>query len=322
MANVLITGYCNRHCPYCFARGAFVLPFNNGEYQESELYMSLDNLGKVIEFFQESGQNTMRVMGGEPTLHPEFPLVIETILGAGIKVELFTGGIIPDGAMEYLQTLESGQVQIVINIPESDDGIRRSEFPGIEDSLKTLGKLSILGFTIYKPEFDYRFLIDLVELYQCNRVIRLGIALPRLDVKKPVLEPGDYRMVAQQILRFAEACDRNDISLSFDCGFVFCMFTYRELGRLKAYNTRARFVCSPIGDIGPDLSVWSCFPLLPLERVRLENFRTFGEVREYFTSKQKAYRTFGVYNYCHSCKYKKRGQCSGGCLAHVIRKFS
>ena len=188
--------------------------------------------------------------------------------------------------------------------------------------MRQLRNLATLSFTIYQPQLDKRFLVDLAVKFSTRRSIRLGIGIPPIDSKETVtLDPIQYRSVAPQIIELSQQCHKHSVSLTFDCGFTRCMFSDKELELLHSRGTNTVFACSPIVDIGPDLSAWSCFPLISLCRPNLQDFSTRDDIVKHFWMRQRAYRNLGVYDKCLACQYKQQGQCAGGCLAHVIRSF-
>jgi MoaA/NifB/PqqE/SkfB family radical SAM enzyme len=283
--------------------------------------MRLEDLDKVIHFFRLSGMKTMRILGGEPTIHPFFPEVVDRVLEAGFDVRVFTGGLIPKKVKNHLRSIDSRKLMLIVNMSCPSETTLPGEYDKIEATLYDLAELSMLGYTIYEPRFDASFLIDLIVQSHCRPRIRLGIGVPIVDAEHPLISPRQYKKVAQHIVRLAEQCDRHDIAMELDCGFPFCMFTPIELGYLKSWNCTTNFVCSPILDISPTLEVWPCFALSSMYRAKLEDFTTRQECVAYFAQKSHSFSSFGVYDHCHECKYKKREQCAGGCLSHTIRSF-
>jgi MoaA/NifB/PqqE/SkfB family radical SAM enzyme len=276
----------------------------------------------VIKFVKRSGLKTVAVLGGEPVLHPDFVRIINRFLAEKLRVRLFTGGLVPSAIVKYLRTLDPRQINVVMNAIAPTDELPQAVRERWLNTLAGLGPVATPAFTVCDPDLDLRFLAGLVVQYGTRRSIRLGMALPRADCrKKPILDPSQYRAVAQQILRLSKECSKHGISIEFDCGFTLCMFSARELRTLRARKCRLAFVCSPIVDIGPDLSAWSCFPLVSLGRVKLGNFAVRDDLIRHFWKQQRPYRNFGVFEKCLKCKHKQRGECAGGCLAHVVRSF-
>lgn len=284
--------------------------------------MPFENVEKVIEFVKRSHLQVVNVMGGEPTLHPEFSRIIDRFLEAELEVRIFTGGLISEKSLKYLKTLNTEKVVVGVNIPAPAESLTQKQHKRIHETLRQLCDLATLAFTVYQPQLNLRFLVDLVFKFGTRRSIRLGIGVPAINSKETVtLTPIQYRSVVPQIMDLSRQCHKHSISLTFDCGFTRCMFSNKELELLHSWGIGTVFACSPIVDIGPDLSVWSCFPLFTLCRSNLQDFSTRDELVKYFWIRQRAYRNLGVYDECLSCQYKQHGQCAGGCLAHVIRSF-
>lgn len=264
---------------------------------------------------------TVGVLGGEPTLHPGFTDVVNQIIDAKMNVRLFTGGIISSGMIKYLKSLPYDRIRIIINLA-SGEACHTKQCEQILASLKYLSDRAMISYTITQPDQDLVHLSDLAGDLGTLPFIRLGIMLPRVEQDKHGLEPSKYGDLATPIMRLSRACHRRNISLEFDCGFTRCMFTPEEISQLTHANCHPRFVCSPIIDIGCDLQTWSCFPLQQLTQFKLDDFSTREALVDQFSQTQAPYRTFGVYDTCHQCAYKLKGQCAGGCLAHTIRSFN
>jgi molybdenum cofactor biosynthesis enzyme MoaA len=101
MGNVLLTNYCNRRCKYCFAQERIAFD-DAGEGDESKRFLSFDDLETIIAFFKRSACSQVGLLGGEPTLHPHFPAIIDRFLAEGFRVKLFSNGMMPDTALEHL----------------------------------------------------------------------------------------------------------------------------------------------------------------------------------------------------------------------------
>jgi len=323
MANVMITDYCNRACSYCFAKNEISTVSNrNIREAQQKTNMSLEDLDKVIRFFHRSEMPIMRILGGEPTIHPRFPQIIDKVLSADFEIRIFTGGLIPPKIRNYIKTLDASKVMLIINMSCPSETTSSDELNRISKNVYELADYCMLGYTIYKSNFDASFLVDLITQSQCRPRMRLGLGVPEINAEDALIDPAQYPLVAQNILKLVRQSDLKNIAVEFDCGFPFCMFTPEELGYLITWGCKTNFVCSPTIDISPTLEVWPCFALSCIYKERLDKFETRQELVTYFSHKSKVYRTFGLYDHCHVCKHKNREQCAGGCLSHTIRSFA
>ena len=109
MANIIITSYCNLHCPYCFA--------NTMINTESVKNISIPQFKKILNWIGEYNEK-IGLIGGEPTLHPQFKEILEVIRDYSERCNhkphfvLFTNGIYLD---KYLQLLPNN-MEILINV--------------------------------------------------------------------------------------------------------------------------------------------------------------------------------------------------------------
>ena len=69
MANLLITTDCQRNCTYCFAKGD----------RNKRMLIGWDNFLTAIDFIA-TGPKALNILGGEPTLHPEFDHILAYLI--------------------------------------------------------------------------------------------------------------------------------------------------------------------------------------------------------------------------------------------------
>lgn len=321
MANVLITRLCNRNCSYCFARGQFVVSSSSYE-SKAAVHMSLDHARQAARFITGSKLPVAGLMGGEPTLHPAFPEIVDLFLAHKLNIRLFTGGLIPPKVIAFLKGIHPDRIGINLNVPSANEKLADAQHRRIQTTLRELNTFISLAYTLCDTEEDLRFLVDMAQHYSTRRRIRLGLGVPSLQaITPPTLDPIHYRAAAPRVLELSEECQKYNITLFFDCGFPRCMFTENEISLMHDRSVRMYFACSPVVDIGVDLTVWSCFPLMSFSQARMQDFSNRDEIRRHFWTQQRAYRNLGVYEACLSCEHKRSGTCSGGCLSHVIRSF-
>ena len=75
---------CNLACPYCYIKGW--QPRMGGP-------MTREAFGTVVAWCRKQGINWMIFGGGEPTVHPAFPELIEEASRAGIQISLTSNGL-------------------------------------------------------------------------------------------------------------------------------------------------------------------------------------------------------------------------------------
>ncbi len=229
MPNILLNNYCNRHCPYCFAQQRLQQP--EGQPQN----LSLANLERILNFFKKSGIKGVSLLGGEPALHPEFKQILQKARAEGFEVTLFTNGLMPPKALDYLMGVDKQGLHIVVNVNHPED-YKPAEYEQLAHTLEGLGDRAGLGFNIYTSQPNLEFLLEQINKYKLYKYIRLSMAQPILKADNSYLPLREYSSLAPQLVEFASQCDKFNVKLGFDCGFILCMFSPEQLGRLYLYN--------------------------------------------------------------------------------------
>lgn len=314
--NILFTNFCNRNCAYCFAKGKLQIAKHM-----KDCYISFENLKISIDFMKKSKVRTIGVLGGEPTLHPEFKQAMQMLLENGFNITLFTNGIIKKDIVLFLKETEARKVKVILNIDEPEHYVEK-EWTQIERTMKILGNKLQLGFTIYRTTFNMNFMLQLIETHNLVRGIRLGIASPIFGQNNKYLSPEEHKKIIPKIITFSNECDKLNVSFDFDCGFMLCSFTERNIGKIYYNKSLVRAVCNPVIDIGPDLSVWRCFATSMIYNKKLTDFEDVNEIEKFYNKKFRVFRKIGAKKECFSCKYLERSQCGGGCLGYTLKTLN
>jgi radical SAM protein with 4Fe4S-binding SPASM domain len=311
--NILISRYCNRKCSFCFARQRLGPNAATGE----ESFMSLENLRKIMAVLKRSGDMSLKLLGGEPTLHPAFPEIVREGLAEGFSVHIFTNGMMPAKTADFLAGLPEDRISLLCNVsPQANDTPRQKE-----RLLYTLQRLTTrvrLGITITTLDDEFDYGIDYIDRFALQRRVRIGIAQPIVGQSNAYLSPSRYREVGRCILNLAEKFHQHSILVGFDCGMTLCMFDEAQIGRLFTISEGLKMVCSPIIDVGPDMDIWHCFPLSEVMIAGFDEFGSRNEMAAHYNRLTKAYRSLGCMPECMTCDFLRSRQCTGGCLAHAM----
>ena len=311
MANISITGKCNRECNYCFAMDSL----NDHGVDE----MTLDTFSETLDMLAASHILEARILGGEPTLHHQFETMLDMCLERNIKLLVFSGGLIPQKIVHKLHSIPSSKVSVLINAmyPEESKGTQLSKQQAV---CEKLGEKVILGANVDSPRVQLDFLLDMISQYHLAPVVRLGIAHPMLHGGNSYLHPRHYKEAGKRIARFAFLAAERDIDIEFDCGFVPCMFPDDALNRLGKGPWDVGLRCNPIIDILPTGKVISCYPLARHHQSNLTEFNNIQEMRDNFSQLQSNDRTITLYRKCKQCDWYQQGGCTGGCLSASMRR--
>jgi radical SAM protein with 4Fe4S-binding SPASM domain len=319
MANLLITERCVRNCPYCFAKKHM----DNSKLPE----LSWDNLIYIADFLEISGEKKISILGGEPTLNPLFVDFTTYLLERNFHVNVFTSGIMSDAILlesqKFLANFPSERLSFTCNMNHPDISTA-SEIERIDRFLTLFGRLTTLGYNIYRTDFNIDFIFHIINKYNLKRHLRVGLAHPIPGEINEYVPVEDLKKVAMKFVRNFNLFERFNIIPGFDCGMPICIFTDKELGNLfKLTNGLMKFGCGPAIDIGPDMMVWSCFPLSGFHKRSLYEFNSLHEIGNYYRNLHSKIRTEigGIFEKCDNCMYRFSELCQGGCVAHSLNHF-
>jgi MoaA/NifB/PqqE/SkfB family radical SAM enzyme/collagenase-like PrtC family protease len=314
MANISITTECNRRCSYCFAGQA-------GLSDVCPTYMSKDTFLKALDFLKRSDIHQVRLLGGEPTLHPDFLWFVEQTLQRGFRLLVFSNGLMPRTILSSLEKYTTKQMTILLNVNSPENHPLEENRRQI-DTLQRLNRSIILGFNIHKAVFDLDFLFDISDKFDVSRSVRLGLAHPCLNGQNEHLIPEDYFWVGQKVYDFFRKALKKNLSVEFDCGFVPCMFP-REFFTLQNHSIQSiGRRCGVIPDILPDGSVIHCYPLASLGRLSLKDRNGNAEdLKREFERQTRPFRSLGIFRDCASCTMNIGSLCNGGCLSLAMKRL-
>lgn len=317
MANVLLTQLCVRSCPYCFAQKYM------GEVSPKDM-LSWDNLIYLADFFLKSGVHHMSLLGGEPLLHPQFSEFILYLSKRGIHSSIFTSGITTANKFAVIKDELANKnlnYQFVCNVNDPTKS-PANELSKVDSFLEIFGERTSLSFNIYELDFSFDFLFDYIKKYNLKKHIRLGLAHPIPHQPNHCIPPVDFPKVAEKLSVFYDKYKDENVEIGFDCGFPLCIFNEEQLGKMFLWsNGRLVFKCGPAIDIGPDMSLWSCFPLSSFNKRSVFEFDSIRDIDDFYSKKIEELRNGdGIYEDCACCNFRKNGLCTAGCVSHVINK--
>ncbi|MBN1597078.1 MAG: radical SAM/SPASM domain-containing protein [Bacteroidales bacterium] len=319
MANILLTERCVRACPYCFAK----------EHMDSSSSSELnwDNLIYIADFLEASNERKVSLLGGEPSIHPDFVDYTTYLIERNFHVNVFTSGIMSEDKLSecksYLAKYTKEKLTFTCNLNHPDIS-KKSEIDRIDKFLSSFGKLTSLGVNIYKTDFDIDYIFETINKYDLVRHLRVGLAHPIPGEFNQYIPIDQLKEMGRRFVSYFPKFEYNNISPGFDCGMPMCIFTDEELGKLYKLNKgHISFGCGPALDIGPDMNVWACFPLSGIHKKSIYEFNSLREIGEFYKkmhAKIKA-EAGGVFEECQDCKHRLNEVCRGGCVAHFLNKL-
>lgn len=322
MPNILLTQKCVRNCPYCFAS----LHMANSSPDDQ---LSWEDLIYLADLFTASGEDRVSLMGGEPTLHPNFPEYVIYLLERGFIVSAFTSGVLSQKNLsrliDALKHIETDRISFVCNLNDPTmPYVTSSERKAIDSFLSVFGPRTVAGYNIYRTNFNLEFIVDYINRFGMKRNIRLGLAHPIPGADNEHVPIPAIENVIEKLFTYSELFERHRIKPGFDCGFPLCAFHDTQLAWMTRWTDGPlMFGCGPSIDIGPDMHVWSCFPLSRLHPRSIFEFDHLSDIYDYYWKLLGQIRgeVGGIFTKCDSCQFRESQRCSGGCAAHILKWF-
>jgi sulfatase maturation enzyme AslB (radical SAM superfamily) len=320
MANILLTQRCVRSCPYCFAK-------EHMSRSLSDDMLSWEDLIYLADLLEISGEKNVSLLGGEPTLHPDFVNFSLYLLERKISVTVFTSGVIAESTLREMSSafkeVSTDSLHFICNLNDPDLS-SPEEYERIQAFLEEFGQRTVPSFNIYHLDYNLEFLFQYINQYGLKRAIRFGLAHPIPGDKNQFVSIQDIKKVIERLLSYTPFFQRYRITLILDCGFPMCAFSDEQLGMLyRMTGDNFKFGCGPAFDIGPNMMVWSCFPLSSYNKKSAFEFNSIIEMVNFYQERLQNIRVEvgGIYEACDNCQYREEGKCAGGCVAHLLSAF-
>jgi hypothetical protein len=280
--------------------------------------ISMRNFKKAVNYLKRNGEKNVGIIGGEPTLHPNFLDMMEYVIGKGLQVQLFTNGIMDRECSKELAPYDSKVLSILLNLNDKSTYTPK-QLRRIESTCKNLNEKISLGYTIYTSDFSLAFHRDMISKYDLLKQLRIGIASPIAGPEKgDFFNTSDFARLGQLIIDNVEMLEKYNILIHFDCGFHMCLFTTEQLGILVEKSLGFRSVCDPIIDIDLNLNAHHCFPLTSLFDKPIRDYPDLNKLKQYYRKKFEGLKIFGNEGKCLTCKYLERNQCRGWCIGRIL----
>jgi MoaA/NifB/PqqE/SkfB family radical SAM enzyme len=316
--NLYLTFLCNNRCPYCFLMGK--LRHDSAKSTPAD-HMSLEDARAAADFF--AADREVSLLGGEPTLHPEFREIADLFLERGYAIFLFSNGRFGNRIRDYLAA--SDRTSIVFNVNEPS-----FYTPGtwdlIQGNLEALQeRINSLAVTISRIGQNTDHVIDLVRRHRV-RAVKIGLAAPAGSGRNECVPFDQRRNLAGPLVDLVEQLGAEGVITYGECEKLKpCMLDRSMKDRMLAAGWQGAVYinaqCRRGGniDIAPDLSVWRCLSFPESLGRNLTDFDSPAALRRF---SQEAYDRllFGSYPIpaCNDCGYALRRECEGGCMVRKI----
>lgn len=317
--NFIITKKCDKNCPYCFAHQARV--------EDPTSYMTLDQFSRLVD---QCHADHIKLLGGEPTQHPNFPEILAILEAKHKSITLISNFLFNEEKLAAIIGLinRGHKIGFLVNSTDLDKYDRMKVF---SRNYKTLYNILYAkdreeelscGITIYDGN-DLEYYINYLEFLKNSlpkiERLRISINFPGEDSDKGPEKIIDRTDLGEIMLGCITWCLNNFITPSIDCCYFPCLFSNKEeLKIVRKFTQKSHCICGKSGspsDIFPDETVSFCYPLKDRVSLNFNDYHSASEVNDaLITEYQIARSLVQVPEKCLDCQFYKCGMCEGPCL--------
>lgn len=121
-----LTTCCNLKCRHCW-----VNPVYEGEVLKPDSYIDQADLGEAVKEGKTLGLSSVKLTGGEPTLHPHFREIVTFLTKEGLSLNMETNGTLVTSELAWFLKDESNVAFISVSI-DSPDPAGHDRFRGVK----------------------------------------------------------------------------------------------------------------------------------------------------------------------------------------------
>ena len=322
MYNVFLLGACNLRCGYCFAddfmgRGADQNIGGEGVAKS----INLEDYVRILDFLTASGVSIVSLVGGEPTLHPEFISIIQISLDKGFAVSIKSNATWNKKIGRDILDLPHEGIHFLLNINHPTVLGATHWKRVVRNAQQLKGKNVDFQFNIDRADFDYQHILDLAREVQPGKIVWSLSNLVKGNGCASFSDPLFIReYYAEKVLAFVAQVGKLGIKTSGVHGITPCTFSKQDYDVLQANGGSLESTCNPVFDFLPDLSVLYCFPMSGFfEKKTISQGKNLHELNWEF-QESLAFLRSDLYPRaeCGDCQYFYSEVCHGGCIARQL----
>ena len=334
MLSVSITYHCNRKCPFCYARGLA---------EEFKEHMSLADFEFLARWAKAQGWTSLRLLGGEPTVHPEFKAILELAGKYGFTLSPSSNGLFDPEKNPFLdkRIIKS----ITYSYPQDDLPRHEMEifYRNVEHAMFEMIPVT-LSWVVEPDDDGWRKVIDLAKKHRTKAAVRFSMVLPG---HRRNFGPEEFRQKMQglsgQIMDIVSYAHENSVVISFYRPLLRCMFDQEQFNFLKSISPfmfytrcplclKGEYDCDLRLNVNPDLS---CYPCNALSfkgiKTAITPGTTRGSINEFFKPLMRRITAQPLMDSCLACRFFANYQrhledkpqdladktvCQGGCFQY------
>lgn len=291
--------------------------------------MSLELVQRILDW--NDCHNYIKLVGGEPTLHPQLQKIIGEITGRGWHADLRSNLLMENALLHEL--LETDLLCFLFNVAH-DYSRNRKQIQVFEENVETLlscrskdksrAKNSAIAVGITITAYVDKYLEGLYDILRADRqgvidYVRLGIETVSWDRAVPYSLDHSMGEIILEIARTILDL-RPELNINFDCAVNLCLIDPLSLQQLRNMGVQPIFLeCSYANPrspfvIMPDLSVSWCEAFMYHPELTIPHIFSYTGCSQVHNALIKMMYQFSKKDRAN-CRYNKcdKNGCQGPC---------
>jgi len=319
--NFILTLKCNKHCPYCFAA--------ESRAKEKIKVMELETFKKLFAKVPPNSR-IIKLLGGEPTLHPNFKEIVDIVLARNFPLTIITNLLSDEDIFRFLaqKYYKKYNINFLINATDLDINNRLDKWVRNykiihHAAYKNDMEMSIsIGLTL-QNENNVNYYIDylntIIDRIKLVDTVRLSLPFPANESEKENFFFINNKKLGEKFLKICSFLIQNGIQPDLDCCIYPCVFENKEYFKLMLkFVKNFKTSCTGIpADVFPDETMSHCYPLRNILKVNVNKYKTLLEALEDLKRRYNVMESLIMLpKECQQCGFRNSGLCHGPCLAN------
>jgi radical SAM protein with 4Fe4S-binding SPASM domain len=209
-----ITNRCNLVCRHCYN--------DSGRMPVQEL--AIDEVISLLDQLHAMGQKALHISGGEPTLHPDFPRIVQEAQDRNMRITMSTSGYYSDTVRAMLADMSFSGIAVSLEgMRENTDRMRGDGvFQAVVDAipfLKTISDAVTIVAHVSRSNVQ-----DSVPLMRLARELEVGVKFAALrpigrsakSMRNEIPTPSGFLDVVRAVCRMRREYPTMAIQTDFD----------------------------------------------------------------------------------------------------------
>lgn len=303
---------CQLHCNYCISAG------NHGGENMSE--------GAFSELLAWAKINKVRRIGfsgGEPTLFPHFPRLLERVKEHDLEWYIASNGLIPPPLLQTITLHQPLSVTLHLTPEVLNNRKLLDTFRASARFFTQNGTYTVLRCNFFDQDLDISPYLD--QAVECGiREVRAAVPMPNAYQHNSYIATDDLHGFARLLDEYFIQGTRRGLNIILAKPFPICLLS-KQCAQYFLANDSLAYNCSVhISDgtnnlvVNPDMQPMPCLGVNIKQDTKITTFASLKEVGDSYQRILHDLMKKPLLANCNHCPLALGGRCIGACLSYRL----